>query len=112
MTNYKKKPKKQKKLFSFREKQEYYSKRQNDEKLPKSKRVYATFWGYGVDDTRAIENVVPLKNHLKFWKQELREANTSDRKKECKEEIVCLSGMLNGTKARVKEERDKWRKSK
>ena len=112
MSIYKKKSKKQKKVFSFNEKKEYYNKRAADEKLPENKRVYAVWWKYGVDDTRAVENIVPLKKHLKHWKQELREANTLDRKNECKEEIVRVRGMLNGAKARAKEERKKWQNKK
>lgn len=114
MANYKKKPKKQKKLFSFREKQEYYSKRRNDEKLSENQMIYAGCWVNGSRDDEMLgrKNLPAYEYELKDWRRRLRKAKTVEDKKVCKYGIVSCKGVIEGTKAMLKEERKKWQNKK
>lgn len=114
MANYKKKPKKQKKLFSFREKQEYYSKRRNDEKLSENQMIYAGCWVNGSRDDEMLgrKNLPAYEYELKDWRRRLRKAKTVEDKKVCKYGIVSCKGVIAGTKAMLKEERKKWQNKK
>lgn len=114
MSNYKKKSKKQKKVFSFNEKQEYYSKRRKDEKLSENQRVYAGWWVNGSRDEEMLgrRNLPAYEYELKDWRRRLRKDKTVEDKKVCKYGIVSCKGVIAGTKAMLKEERKKWQNKK
>ena len=107
MSNYKKNPKKQKKVFSFNEKKEYYNKRAVDEKLSENQRIYAGWWVNGSRDDEMLgrKNLPAYEYELKDWRRRLRKAKTVEDKKVCKYGIVSCKGVIEGTKAMLKEER-------